>query len=129
MFCRRVGRPTFRLTYDVGHGFLQNRGSADALVADISLLLPLIGHAHLHDNFGIPLRMEGNDYSHRIACGAADLHLPLGWGAVPFGRVLDALQPCRAVFVLEIEKRFEDQYRSSLDFVRRYGRQEAGKRA
>lgn len=117
-FCRLVGRPNFRLTFDVGHNFLQNRGDADALLSDAETLLPFVGHVHLHDNLGIPLRMEENDYSHRIACGAADLHLPPGWGGIPFGRVLDVLQPYRGIFVLEIEKRFADQYRDSLDFVK-----------
>lgn len=119
-FCRLIGRPNFRLTFDAGHSFLCNRGDAKALLTDAELLLPFVIHIHLHDNFGIPLRMEDKDYSHRIACGAADLHLPPGWGGIPFKPLLDIFQPYKGIFVLEIEKRFEDQYGASLDFVRQH---------
>ena len=121
-FCHLIDRPNFRLTFDVGHNFLCNRGDAKALLADAELLLPFVAHVHLHDNFGIPLRMEDKGYSHRIACGAGDLHLPLGWGGIPFGPLLDIFQPYRGIFVLEIEKRFEDQYRASLDFIKQHAK-------
>lgn len=119
-FCHRIGRPNFHLTFDLGHDFLQNRGDEKALLADATLLLPWIGHMHLHDNFGIPLRMEQSDYSHRIACGAADLHLPLGWGQIPFPELLSLFSSYSGIFVFEIEKRFEDQYKATLDFVKQF---------
>jgi sugar phosphate isomerase/epimerase len=119
-FCRGIGRPNFRLTFDAGHDFLQNRGDAKDLLADASLLLPWIGHMHLHDNFGIPIRMEQSDYSHRIACGAADLHLPPGWGGIPFPELLSLFSSYPGIFVFEIEKRFEDQYKATLDFIRQF---------
>lgn len=125
-FCRLVNRPNFRLTFDVGHHFLSTRGDAEALLADAESLLPFVAHVHLHDNFGIPLRMEDKDYSHRIACGAADLHLPPGWGRIPFGPLLKVFRPYRGIFVLEIEKRFEDQYKASLDWIRESAGRETG---
>ena len=116
-FCRRIGRPDFRLTFDVGHNFIANRGDPEKLLTDLDLLLPCIGHMHLHDNFGIPLKMEHADYSHRIACGAADLHLPPGWGRIPVDAVLERLRAYRGVLILEIEKRFEDQYAACIRSV------------
>jgi sugar phosphate isomerase/epimerase len=119
-FCREINRPNFRLTFDVGHDFLKNRGDAGALLADAALLLPWTGHMHLHDNFGIPIRMEQSDYSHRIAYGAADLHLPLGWGKIPFPELLSLFSAYSGIFVFEIEKRFADQYQATLGFVREF---------
>jgi sugar phosphate isomerase/epimerase len=55
-----------------------------------------------------------------IACGAADLHLPLGWGKIPVKEVIAALAGYDGIINLEIEKRFDDQYEASLDIVRRY---------
>jgi sugar phosphate isomerase/epimerase len=119
--CRKVNLPNFLLTYDIGHGFLQLGGDAQALLRDLRKLLPCIGHIHLHDNLGISLPMTRHDYSHRIACGAADIHLPLGWGSIPILEVLHILTAYNGIINLEIEKRFADQYASSLEIVRTYG--------
>jgi sugar phosphate isomerase/epimerase len=120
-FCGKVNLPNFLLTYDIGHGFLQLGGDAQELLRDLRKLLPCIGHIHLHDNFGISLPMAQYDYNHRIACGAADIHLPLGWGSIPIPEVLNILTAYNGIINLEIEKRFADQYASSLEIVRTYG--------
>jgi sugar phosphate isomerase/epimerase len=120
-FYGQVNLPNFLLTYDIGHGFLRLGGDNHALVRDIRKLLPCIGHIHLHDNFGIPLPMSQYDYNHRIACGAADIHLPLGWGSIPIPNVLNELAAYNGIINLEIEKRFADQYAESLEIVRTYG--------
>jgi sugar phosphate isomerase/epimerase len=120
-FCKKVNMPNFLLTYDIGHGFLRLEGDAQLLLRDIQKLLLYIGHIHLHDNFGIPLPMAQYDYNHRITCGAADIHLPLGWGSIPIQEILNILTPYNGIINLEIEKRFADQYASSLEIVRAYG--------
>jgi sugar phosphate isomerase/epimerase len=117
-FCEAVGMPNFKLTFDVGHYFLRAKGDADELLRAVATVLPRLGHLHLHDNCGIPLPMENRDYNHRLACGAADLHLPLGWGRIPARDVLAALSGYEGTIILEIEKRFEDRYAPSLELAR-----------
>jgi sugar phosphate isomerase/epimerase len=119
-FCERVNMPNCKLTFDVGHYFLRCNGNKDELPAAVRTALPHIGHVHLHDNFGMALPMSEHDYNHRIACGAADLHLPLGWGTIPIEDVIVALAGYDGIINLEIEKRFDDQYETSLELTRRY---------
>jgi sugar phosphate isomerase/epimerase len=119
-FCEEVDMPNCKLTFDVGHYFLRRKGNKDELSAGIAAALPHIGHVHLHDNCGVALPMANYDYGHRIACGAADLHLPLGWGKVPVKEAINALAGYDGVINLEIEKRFDDQYEASLESARRY---------
>jgi sugar phosphate isomerase/epimerase len=119
-FCDWVNMPNCKLTFDVGHYFLRCNGDKNELLTAIRTALPHIGHVHLHDNFGISLPMSEHDYNHRIACGAADLHLPLGWGSIPIKDVLIALNGYGGIINLEIEKRFDDQFEASLELTRRY---------
>jgi sugar phosphate isomerase/epimerase len=118
-FCERVNAPNCKLTFDVGHYYLRRNGNRDELLEAIATAMPYIGHIHLHDNCGIALPMSERDYNHRIACGAADLHLPLGWGTIPVMEVITALSGYGGIVNLEIEKRFDDQYEASLELTRR----------
>jgi sugar phosphate isomerase/epimerase len=119
-FCNWVNAPNCKLTFDVGHYYLRCKGDKAELPAAIAKAKPHIGHIHLHDNFGLALPMTEHDCSHRIVCGAADLHLPLGWGTIPVGEVMAALSGYDGIINLEIEKRFDDQYESSLKIVRQH---------
>ena len=119
-FCEMVDLPNFGLTFDVGHCFLAHQGNKHALLRDLERLLPFIGHIHLHDNCGVNLEMSAYDYNHRIACGAADLHLPLGWGRIPIEDVLNRLGSYQGIVNLEIEHRFRSQYSACISFVREY---------
>jgi sugar phosphate isomerase/epimerase len=120
-FCAWTDMPNCKLTFDVGHYFLRCKGDKDELLSGLKTAMPHIGHIHLHDNFGIPLPMSEHDYNHRITCGAADLHLPLGWGTIPIKEVIAALSGYDGIINLEIEKRFDDQYENSIQLIREYG--------
>jgi sugar phosphate isomerase/epimerase len=119
-FCEQVNMPNCKLTFDVGHYFLRRKGNKEELLTAVRAALPHIGHVHLHDNCGLALPMANYDYGHRIACGAADLHLPLGWGKIPVKEVIAALAGYDGVINLEIEKRFDDQYENSIQLMREY---------
>jgi sugar phosphate isomerase/epimerase len=119
-FCETANLPNLRLTFDVGHYFLRCHGDEGALLSAIKTASPHIAHVHLHDNFGLAIPMAKQDYSHRLASGAADLHLPLGWGKVPVREVLEALSGFEGIINLEIEKRFEDQFEASLELAARH---------
>lgn len=118
-FLKQLDQENVRLTFDVGHSFLNHHGKKDLLLQELEALLPYLGHVHLHDNFGHAFPMLENDYIHRLACGAADLHLPLGWGDVPVPQVFALLKGnFSGVINLEIEERFHSYYKESVDLVR-----------
>ena len=117
-FCKHVGVPNFKLTFDVGHSFLANQGDKRALLNDLDKLLPYIGHFHLHDNCGIKDQMSSFDANHRIISGASDLHLPLGWGDIPFEDILSRLGNFDGIINLEIEHRFRNHYKDCISYIR-----------
>ena len=119
-FCRKVDHPAFALTFDAGHSFLNHLGQDSLLLEDLKTVLPYIGHIHLHDNFGYPAPDPYMTYSHNITCGFGDIHLPLGWGRLPVGRVLKMLEEggYKGILNLEIEKRFEGYYEKCIEMCR-----------
>lgn len=119
-FVNEISLPNFKLTFDLGHSFLGHHGNETALLKDLRTLLPYVGHIHLHDNLGARTMICDNDFSQRVALGAADIHLPLGWGRIPVKEIMYQLKDWDGIIDLEIEMRFQEQYVKSLAFVRQY---------
>ena len=65
---------------------------------------PVTGHFHLHDSFGRSPGSLAGFYtnSERVAFGVGDLHLPFGWGDIPFETLLPGL-PVLPGTVLTVE--------------------------
>jgi len=58
------------------------------LFEEVAAISPLAEHLHVNDCFGQvsdhPVSLPGE----ALAYGSGDLHLPLGWGALPWERLL-----------------------------------------
>ena len=85
---RAVGHDSVRATLDYAHAALQCSVKGVDLMAETAALAPLAVHIHVNDCFGsvhdgaIPLASES------LAYGSGDLHLPLGWGDLPFEKLM-----------------------------------------
>ena len=122
-FYEQINLDNFKLTFDIGHSFLRHKGNKGAMLKDMDALLPYIGHVHLHDNFGTMMEPKGPGPGpgfggHRIICGIGDIHLPLGWGSIPIDDALAKLENYNGIVNLEIEHRFNYNYKESLSLVR-----------
>ncbi len=104
-----IGRPNVIMTFDVGHAALASAQFGFDLLDAIRAALPVIGHVHVNDNFRRydPLRLENftlyrtQTPADTFPLGKGDLHLPVGWGAIPLDRVFDALRGYRGTVVHE----------------------------
>jgi sugar phosphate isomerase/epimerase len=83
---------------------------------------PLTYQLHGHDSFGRPTTM-GGFYTHaeRIAFGMGDLHLPMGWGDIPWEATLPqlALRP-GTVMIVELPPRHMAELQACADTARRF---------
>ena len=95
-------------TLDVSHSYIMSRFKGLDPVAAVRAFAPVAGHVHLHDSFGRPTTIE-RFYAagERIAFGDGDIHLPLGWGDIPFAELLPDL-PLRdgTVLIVELPERY-----------------------
>jgi len=108
-FVRRVDRPNVGLTFDVGHAFLAARHFGFDYLEAVRAARPLLIHLHVTDNFGRydPLRLENftlyrTQRSRDIfPVGRGDLHLPVGWGAIPYDETFAALRGYQGSVITE----------------------------
>jgi sugar phosphate isomerase/epimerase len=62
-------------------------------IRTLEAFAPMVNHLHVHDSLGRPTSMEGfYRPAEQIAFGMGDLHLPMGWGDIPWEAILPRLR-------------------------------------
>lgn len=90
-------------TLDFSHAYLTATQQGIDFEAAVRALAPHANHLHLHDSFGRPPTLSAfHGLAERIAYGMGDLHLPLGWGDIPWERLVTDL-PVRAGTAMIVE--------------------------
>ena len=76
---------------------------------------PLSEHIHMHDSFGIIERIWTYIEAENTSYGQGDLHLPLGWGDIPFDKIFDEVQfPENINLNFELPFRYEKYYKENI---------------
>lgn len=86
-----VDHPNLAGTIDVSHAYIASRTFGWDLRAQLEALAPAAPHLHLHESFGRPPSLPRPRPGERLAYGLGDLHLPLGWGDLPWTEALAGL--------------------------------------
>ena len=102
-----VGHPHIRATVDFSHAYLETGCRGGTFLDEIKPLTAMAGHLHIHDSFGRADDIYMYTDGERLAHGHGDLHLPVGWGDLPWA---DVMAHCRfaegTVFNIELNPRF-----------------------
>jgi sugar phosphate isomerase/epimerase len=112
-----VNHPNLGITLDFGHLFLAANYCGFDYLEAIRQAAPHIRHLHGSDNFG---RLGGvfSGLSDRIPYGDGDVHLPPGWGDIPYPEAFSQLSGYEGLYVLELPPRFRDDFPEILAAVR-----------
>jgi sugar phosphate isomerase/epimerase len=102
-----IDHPSVRMTLDVAHLHLAAQDRDFSYLDAVSDAAPWVRHLHVSDNFGrldagYPIERE------RWAFGEADMHMPPGWGIIPYPEVFARLSDYRDDLILEILTEFDD---------------------
>jgi sugar phosphate isomerase/epimerase len=104
-----IGHPRVVATLDFGHAHLQGAYTGGDLIAQAAALAPYAKHLHIHDNFGLVDDIWTFSVGEKLAFGHGDLHLPVGWGNLPWEALIDACAfPDDVVFNIELDGRYWD---------------------
>ncbi|KPF66557.1 hypothetical protein IP69_14715 [Bosea sp. AAP35] len=76
-------------TLDFSHAFLRLGSIGGDYLEEIAALAPLAKHLHMHDSFGRPDAFETVFPSEKFAFGHGDIHLPVGWGGIPWEALME----------------------------------------
>lgn len=114
-----------RATLDVSHGFLHAGATGGDGFAEALALAPQARHVYLHDSFGRPVETFWSyTAAEKMHFGLGDLHLPLGWGEIPFERLIrEARFDAGVVFMIELPNRFVLEAAQTLADARRLAAQ------
>ena len=109
-----VNHPNVGITLDLAHLHLATQALGEDYLEAISTAAPWVRHLHINDNFG---KLDaGVDYEgYRLPYGEADLHLPPGWGRIPFAEAFARLGDYEGNIVLEIKERYRDHLGEALE--------------
>lgn len=120
-----VGHDNVMATLDFGHAYLKLDfdGRRDAFVEEAAALAPFARHVHVHDGFG----RQDDIWTHageRLAYGHGDLHLPVGWGDIPWQAMMaECMFPKGVMFNIELNKRYWHMAQDSVDATKALARQ------
>jgi sugar phosphate isomerase/epimerase len=79
----QVNRPNVRINLDVGHLYMAAHFYQFDPVHAARDIRCLVGHIHVHDNFGGAVYPHEKIQTHQIPFGRGDSHMPVGWGEIP----------------------------------------------
>ena len=112
----RIDRKNVRINLDFGHLHMSSRFYGLDPVAVTRAIAPLIAHCHVHDNFGNPVYHTEKIQTHQIPFGKGDSHMPVGWGNIPFSRILaEFIDSYDGLLICELRGRYFDYTRESAD--------------
>lgn len=130
-----VNHPNVRMTLDFGHLFIYCQYTGTDFYKEIERALPAAVELHVSDNFAeAPYTYQDipDNEPYRFVYGIGDLHLPIGEGDMPYGRILPLVRKHRfnGIVVLEVNSmdRFKEDYADSLKLLRRYMNSGNGRR-
>jgi sugar phosphate isomerase/epimerase len=102
-----VDHPNVCGLLDFSHAYIMAQFQGFDFVEALAAFAPEVNHLHVHDSFGRPSTIDGFfRFAEKIAFGMGDLHLPMGWGDIPWEDILPRLR-CRpgTVLIVELAKR------------------------
>ncbi len=112
-----IGHPNLCALIDFSHAYIEcNRRGLD-FRAEIAAMAPVTRHLHVHDSLGRPYTMRHFHHpSEATALGIGDLHLPVGWGDIPWQAIFSELTflPGTTLILEVYEDRFREEQPASL---------------
>jgi sugar phosphate isomerase/epimerase len=120
-----INHPNVRGCLDFSHATLTCAGAGVDFLTHAKELARVACHLHIHDSFGDPTQFWTFSRSERLAYGLGDLHLPIGWGNIPWAAIVEdfTFQP-DVIFNLELPVPYwfalEDSLRAVRDMIEAY---------
>lgn len=114
-----VDHPNIKACFDFSHGYI-NCGLLGAdFLEHAAALAPHAKHLHVHDSFGRPHDITTHSKSERLAFGQGDIHLPVGWGSIPWQQLMASVQfHPGVIFNIELEKAYWSQIEATIAATR-----------
>lgn len=109
-----INRPNVKMALDFGHAYIAATHYGFDYQQAMVMAAPYAVHLHVHDNFGKPISTSNTPYIFRYPYGLGDLHMPPGWGSIPYEELFVQLHLPPAVLIMELEPRYMPEMPTAL---------------
>jgi sugar phosphate isomerase/epimerase len=111
----KINHPNIKCCLDISHAYINCTYHNAHLVNELKSMGPLSEHIHMHDSFGNIERIWTYIDAENTSYGQGDLHLPLGWGDIPFDKIFEEVEfPDNINLNFELPIRYEKYYKESI---------------
>ena len=123
---KSINMKNLRMTYDFAHSFLASKYYGYDFLESIKLAKHYLVHTHIHDNLGIfdldRLVSRQKSLRYRLTEGKGDLHLPVGWGCIPYNEVFEITKDSyTGIYMLENDVGLSEKLiQGTLDKLKEY---------
>ncbi len=115
-----INHPNVKCCLDFSHAYINCTHRNAHFINEIKMMGPLSEHIHMHDSFGTIERIWTYIDAENTSYGQGDLHLPLGWGDIPFDKIFDEVRfPENINLNFELPFRYEKYYMENIVKARR----------
>lgn len=115
-----INEPNVCINLDVGHLNMAAKFYGLDPVKEAGSVIDLVGHTHIHDNFGNAVYHYEKQQTHQLPFGAGDSHIPVGWGIIPIKEIISLLLPVyEGFFMMELRSRYFEYIGESKDSLER----------
>ncbi|PPR50609.1 MAG: hypothetical protein CFH15_00452 [Alphaproteobacteria bacterium MarineAlpha5_Bin5] len=87
----KINHKRIKACLDISHAYINCTYQNSHFINEIKDMAPLSEHVHMHDSFGILQKMRTYIQQEAVSYGLGDIHLPLGWGTIPFEKIFDEI--------------------------------------
>tara|TARA_Y100000590_G_scaffold5615_1_gene7475 strand:+ start:4054 stop:4938 length:885 start_codon:yes stop_codon:yes gene_type:complete len=88
----KINNNRIKACLDISHAYINCSYQNTHFINEIKEMAPLSEHVHMHDSFGILQEMRTYIQQEAVSYGLGDIHLPLGWGSIPFEKVFNEIR-------------------------------------
>jgi len=114
-----VNHPNVKACFDFSHGLINATLHGVEFLEEAAALAPYAKHLHVHDSFGKPYDIKAHSRAERLAFGQGDIHLPIGWGSIAWGQLIERIRfHPGVIFNIELEQTYWSQVKDSISAVR-----------
>jgi len=116
----KLAHSNVHATFDVSHASLRAAYLGEDFLAQATAIAPYAKHLHVHDSFQCPVDIVTYSDAEKLAFGLGDLHLPLGWGNIPWDEIVDTCAfPAQALLIIELNSNFWHLAADCVEYARR----------
>ena len=87
----KINHKRIKACLDISHAYINCTYQNSHFINEIKDMAPLSEHVHMHDSFVILQKMRTYIQQEAVSYGLGDIHLPLGWGTIPFEKIFDEI--------------------------------------